>query len=274
MTKSWRTRQLLPINQLYLAVTGTFFQNLVILVRVYRFRERVLFALPLAALCRAAISIRMRECAPRPCHAIGRKVALCRPMKKKIFLLLLFSPFSFHRARRWLVVEEEDGFFLGNFFTLGEKSFAGRDYDNGGIDEENERILIGLGIWSWKVYLFFLWEFDLTKHSSKSDGSYFFHSDWKFLEMNSKIEKIGFFVKIFSGEEKLYCVGCIYIRASEFNDLNWRWYVVEKKKTFNPWNNASVFSRNEIKTRNFLPSHFNFRIFVSFPFVLAINCYL
>lgn len=98
MTKSWRTRQLLPINQLYLAVTGTFFQNLVILVRVYRFRERVLFALPLAALCRAAISIRMRECAPRPCHAIGRKVALCRPMKKKIFLLLLFSPLFIERG--------------------------------------------------------------------------------------------------------------------------------------------------------------------------------
>lgn len=37
-----------------------------------------------------------------------------------------------------------------------------------------------------------------------------FHSDWwKFLEMNSKIEKIGFFVKIFSGKEKLYCVGYI-----------------------------------------------------------------
>lgn len=184
MTKSWRTRQLLPINQLYLAVTGTFFQNLVILVRVYRFRERsFLFALPLAALCRAAISIRMRECAPRPCHAIGRKVALCRPMKKKIFLLLLFSPFSFHRARRWLVVEEEDGFFLGNFFTLGEKSFAGRDYDNGGIDEENERILIGLGIWSWKVYLFFLWEFDLTKHSSKRDFIFFIRigNSWKWI---------------------------------------------------------------------------------------------
>lgn len=98
MTKSWRTRQLLPINQLYLAVTGTFFQNLVILVRVYRFRERVLFALPLAALCRAAISIRMRECAPRPCHTIGRKVALCRPMKKKIFLLLLFSPLFIERG--------------------------------------------------------------------------------------------------------------------------------------------------------------------------------
>lgn len=105
----------------------------------------------LAALCRAAISIRMRECAPRPCHAIGRKVALCRPMKKKIFS---FFPPLFIESKRGDDLSSKKTDFSRKICTLGRKVLREDIFEEGEKgrmimgSEENERILIGLGIWS------------------------------------------------------------------------------------------------------------------------------
>lgn len=154
-------------------MTGTFFQNLVILVRVYRFRE--------SSLCPSSllfVELRLAyECA-------NAHHDLATPLEEKSHCVVrwrkrYFSPFI-HRveARRWFVVEE-DGFFSENLY-VGEKSFAGRYFwrgregkdDNGEWGKWTNFNWIGNLIVKWGKYIFLMgiWFDESQKFFSVSFG--------------------------------------------------------------------------------------------------------
>lgn len=148
--------------------------------------------------------------------------------EKDIFFFSLFI----HRveARRWFVVEE-DGFFSENLY-VGEESFAGRYFwrgregkdDNGEWGKWTNFNWIGNLIVKWGKYIFLMgiWFDESQKFFSVSFGlveilgnefKNWEDFSWKFLV------------------EKKNCIAWdIFVRTSESNNLNWRWYVVEKKK--------------------------------------------
>lgn len=143
--------QLLPINQLYLAMTGTFFQNLVILVRVYRFRE--------SSLCPSSllfVELRLAyECANAHhdlATPLEEKSHCVVRWRKRYFLF--FSPL-FIESKRGDDLSSKKTDFSRKICTLGRKVLREDIFEEGEKgrmimgSEENERILIGLGIWSW-----------------------------------------------------------------------------------------------------------------------------
>lgn len=170
----------------------------------------------------------MRECAPRPCHAVGRKVVLCRPMRKDIFFFFFFF-IDWRRSDDDVV--EEDGFFLGNLErklgrnVLREDIFLGGRWRIGKWMNFNwiENLIV-----KWGKYIFLI--SDLMKGSSKrwilffGSGekyfSQFYHridgNSWKWIQ---KLKRWDFSWKFFSGERKTVLRG-IYLFI-QVNPIIW-----------------------------------------------------